>query len=254
VLNRLHQSRKLFDNLICYIWQGRGNNANSYLLPNVLRGDRPHVLIDPGFLVNETGERCFESITAAMRRDGYEAQDVGLIVNTHTHPDHCQATESIVEMSLAKESKGRVSQAITALSREEEEYYRTVGERMFGMFGMKAARLEPFMYLAEGTLDLGSDEKRVSLEVFLTPGHSPGSVSIYWPEKKTLITGDLIFYGGVGRTDFPGGSIITLKQSIDRLSALDVEYLLPGHSTEFGSVIEGKDKVERNFSAVKLLV
>lgn len=254
MLNLPHQSRKLFDNLICYTWQGRGNNANSYLFANVLRGDRPHVIIDPGFVVNELRERCYESITAAIRRDGYMAEDIGLIVNTHTHPDHCQATESIAEASMGKETHGRVSQAIAALSREEEEYYRTVGERMFGMFGMKAAKLEPFIYLTEGALNLGADDKRVSLQVFITPGHSPGSISIYWPDKKVLITGDLVFFGGVGRTDFPGGSITTLKQSIERMSALDVDYLLPGHSTEYGSIVEGKDRVERNFSAVKLLI
>jgi hydroxyacylglutathione hydrolase len=129
-----------------------------------------------------------------------------------------------------------------------------VGERMFGMFGMKAAKLAPVIDLTEGTLNLGTDEKRISLEIFLTPGHSPGSISIYWPDKKVLITGDLIFYGGVGRTDFPGGSITTLKQSIERLSALDVEFLLPGHSTELGSVVEGRDKVERNLSAIRLMI
>jgi len=69
-----------------------------------------------------------------------------------------------------------------------------------------------------------------------------------------LITGDLIFYGGVGRTDFPGGSITTLKQSIERLSALDVEFLLPGHSTELGSIVEGREKVERNLSAIRLMI
>jgi hydroxyacylglutathione hydrolase len=254
MFNMLHQSRKLFDNLICCTWKGRGNNANTYLFANLLRGDRPHVIIDPGFVVNELGERCFESLTAAMRRDEIEVEDIGLIINTHTHPDHCQATEAIVERSLKKDSKGRVSQALTALSREEEEYYRTVGEKMFGMFGMKAAKLQPFIYLTEGTLTLGRDERRLNLQILLTPGHSPGSISIYWPDNKVLLTGDLIFYGGVGRTDFPGGSITTLKRSVEKLSQLEVEYLLPGHSTEYGSIVEGKEKVERNFSAVKLLI
>ena len=254
MFNMLHKSRKLFDSLFCYTWQGRGNNANTYLFVNVLRGDRPHVIIDPGFVSNELGESCFESIASTMRRDGFEVEDIGLIINTHTHPDHCQATEAIVERSLGKESKGRVSQALTALSKEEEEYYRTVGERMFGMFGMKVAKLDPFIYLTEGDLSLGVDDKRVNLQILLTPGHSPGSISIYWPDKKVLLTGDLIFYGGIGRTDFPGGSIATLKQSIEKLSALEVEYLLPGHSTEYGSIVEGKDQVERNFSAVRLLI
>jgi hydroxyacylglutathione hydrolase len=176
-----------------------------------------------------------------------------LIINTHTHPDHCQATEVIVQKSARKGGKGKASQAVVALSREEEEYYRTVGERLFSMFGMEVAKFEPFIYLVEGDLSLGK-EKKIDLQIWHTPGHSPGSISIYWPNNKVLITGDVVFYGGVGRTDFPGGSISVLKQSIEKLSRLEVEYLLPGHSTEYGSIIEGKEKVERNFKAVRFLI
>ena len=73
-------------------------------------------------------------------------------------------------------------------------------------------------------------------------------------DKKVLITGDLVFNGSVGRTDFPGGSITTLKQSIERVSQLDVEYLLPGHSTEMGSIVEGKRRVEQNFRAIRFII
>jgi glyoxylase-like metal-dependent hydrolase (beta-lactamase superfamily II) len=69
-----------------------------------------------------------------------------------------------------------------------------------------------------------------------------------------LITGDVVFYGSIGRTDFPSGSLSQLKQSIDRLSQLDVECLVPGHSTELGSIIKGKQNVERNFQSVKLFI
>jgi len=254
MLGKLHNSRKLFDRLFCYIWQGRGNNGNTYLLANVLRGDRPHVMIDPGFVANEMREPCFDSLEKSMTADGFRIEDIGLIINTHTHPDHCEATETIVEKSTGKPSKGKISQTLVALSREEDDYYRLVGERMFGMFGLKAAKLNPFFYLTDGELSLGRDEERVNFQVFLTPGHSPGSVCLYWAERKVLITGDLLFFGGVGRTDFPGGSLTTLKQSIERISSLDTDYLLPGHSTEYGSLIEGKDKVERNFMALKLII
>ena len=254
MLGRLHQSRMLFERLYCYIWQGRGNNGNTYLLANVLRGERPHVLVDPGFMVNELGEPCFDSLEKAMAGDGFRAEDTGLIINTHTHPDHCQATEAIVQKSARRPSKGKTSQTLVAFSKEEDDYYQLVGERMFGMFGLKAPGLDPFFYLTDGDLSLGRDEERVNLRVFLTPGHSPGSICLYWAERKVLITGDLLFFGGVGRTDFPGGSLTTLKQSIERLSSLDAEYVLPGHSTEYGSLIEGKDKVERNFMAVKLII
>ena len=143
---------------------------------------------------------------------------------------------------------------MVALTKEEDDYYRMAGERMFSMFGMKAARLDPLIYLVEGDLSLGKDDRQMNLKIFQTPGHSPGSICIYWPDKKVLITGDLVFFGGVGRTDFPGGSITTLKQSIEKVSQLDVEYLLPGHSTELGSIVEGKKRVEQNFRAVKFII
>ena len=69
-----------------------------------------------------------------------------------------------------------------------------------------------------------------------TPGHSPGSICYYEPEKKILICGDLIFkgelnynMGSFGRYDFPGSSLRELKDSINRMHNLDVSVLLPGH-------------------------
>jgi glyoxylase-like metal-dependent hydrolase (beta-lactamase superfamily II) len=121
------------------------------------------------------------------------------------------------------------------------------------MFRMKAPQFAPLFFLKEGTLDLGAKNK-TDLQVLHTPGHSPGSVCLYWPDKKLLITGDVVFYGSIGRTDFPSGSLSLLKRSIDKLSQLDVECLVPGHSTEYGSIIKGKLNVERNFQAVKLFL
>jgi len=94
----------------------------------------------------------------------------------------------------------------------------------------------------------------MAVKVFVTPGHSPGSVSLYLEEDKILISGDVVFAGSVGRTDFPGGSTSLLRKSIDRLSQLDVEYLVPGHSTDSEGIVAGKDKVKRNFYAVKMFV
>jgi len=106
---------------------------------------------------------------------------------------------------------------------------------------------EPSFYLTDGELKLG---KHLTLQVINTPGHTPGSISLYWAEKRLVITGDLLFYGGVGRTDF-GGDGGELKQSIERLMELDIEYVLPGHSTEMGSIIQGRDKVQKNFTAIR---
>lgn len=245
----MYQSSKYFqpvqlaEDFYCYIWQGRGNNCNSCLFANVLRGEHPHVIVDPGHITNEMGETCLDYLIKAIEGDGFKVSDIGLIINTHSHPDHCQANESIIEKSGAW----------VTLSAEEDEFRNTLGKKLYSMFRMKAPQFTPLFFLKEGTLDLGAKNK-TALQVFHTPGHSPGSVCLYWPDNKLLITGDVVFYGSIGRTDFPSGSLSLLKRSIDRLSQLDVECLVPGHSTEYGSIIKGKLNVERNFQAVKLFL
>lgn len=64
---------------------------------------------------------------------------------------------------------------------------------------------------SEGTLQIGS----FTLEMFYTPGHSPGSVSYYSAEEGFVISGDTLFEGGIGRTDLVGGSQeVSLNQFI----------------------------------------
>jgi glyoxylase-like metal-dependent hydrolase (beta-lactamase superfamily II) len=98
-------------------------------------------------------------------------------------------------------------------------------------------------YLKEGTLRLGKDV----FEIFMTPGHSPGSLCLYWPERKALFTGDVIFYGGIGRTDFLEGDPEALKRSIEKMSRLETEILLPGH----GEILQGKYPVLQNFEWIR---
>jgi glyoxylase-like metal-dependent hydrolase (beta-lactamase superfamily II) len=107
---------------------------------------------------------------------------------------------------------------------------------------MGNADLEPRLLLQEGDLRLGD----LNFQVLVTPGHSPGSICLYWEDRRALFTGDVVFNQGLGRTDLPGGSGDLLKLSIRRLAALDVEILLPGH----GEVITGKESVEANFRMV----
>jgi len=233
-----HKSVRLLNNLYCYIWSGTGNNCNTCVLTDVLKGDRPHIIIDPGHISNEAGEDCIGSLTKAMITDKVQMKDIGLIINTHSHPDHCQSVEEIVNLSGA---------AVT-MSEEENAFRTTVGEKMYTMFGMKAPKFTPAFFLKEGDAKLGKDD--FNLQAILCPGHSPGSVCLYLPDSKVLITGDVVFYMSVGRTDFPGGSTALLKKSIERLSKLDVEFLVPGHNTEPNGVIRGKDLIKRNFQAV----
>lgn len=69
------------------------------------------------------------------------------------------------------------------------------------------------------------------LEVLHTPGHSPGSLSFYCREDDFILSGDVLFMEGIGRTDLPGGNMDTLLDSIRRqLFNLPGETLVyPGH-------------------------
>jgi glyoxylase-like metal-dependent hydrolase (beta-lactamase superfamily II) len=96
--------------------------------------------------------------------------------------------------------------------------------------------------LKAGEVKLGGE----TFEISIVPGHSPGSIGFYWPAKKVLFPGDVIFQMNVGRSDFQGGDSKFLKQSIRDLSKLDVEYLLPGHM----GMVTGSGNVKKNFEKV----
>src|SRR6266481_4793717 len=71
----------------------------------------------------------------------------------------------------------------------------------------------------------------LSANVLHTPGHSEGSVCLYFPAEKLLIAGDTLFAGSIGRTDLPGGSLEKIMRSLhQRVLALpDETVVIPGH-------------------------
>lgn len=69
--------------------------------------------------------------------------------------------------------------------------------------------------------------------VIHTPGHTPGGVCYHFAEKNLLLSGDTLFAGSVGRTDFPGGSMTRLMASLRDLMTLpDDTRVIPGHGPE----------------------
>lgn len=88
-----------------------------------------------------------------------------------------------------------------------------------------------------------------SFQIHHTPGHSPGSICYYEPNKRILIPGDLVFKGGsFGRYDFPGGSLKTLINSIRYINELDVKFLLPGH---MGISENGNKNIELSYRMIE---
>lgn len=236
---------KLLENLYAYLWPGvsmaemqrYGNNSNSYVIARALAGGR-HVIIDPGQVINEVRQPCLQRLINEMAKDGLRVEDIGLVINTHGHPDHCGASQAIKERSNCQ----------VTISKEEEHVMRMFSRtaQQYGAEGSQQTEID--FYIQEGELKL---DEVITLEILSTPGHSPGHIGIYWPASKVFFGGDLVFYGSTGRVDLPGGSGELLKQSIERVAKLDIEYLLTGHQYGAPGVIQGADEIARNFSLIR---
>jgi len=213
---------KLEKDLHAYLWlDPYENNCNTYLI----RGE-VMVLIDPGH------SRHIPNLFHQLESDGISPEEINLVILTHCHPDHFEGLEAFLNKPVK-----------IAMNQEEEHYLLESGKLLFEMMDQPMPEFRVDFYLKEGDLHLG----KVLFQIYQTPGHSPGSLSIHWPERKALFTGDLVFYGGIGRTDFQGGNSKLIKESIERMSSLDTELLLPGH----GEIVTGKEMVLQNFEYIR---
>ncbi len=152
--------------------------------------------------------------------DFLESQDVKpqAILLTHAHFDHIGGVEVLrkhfdIDVYLHENEADWLEEPhlnrSTAFTRQE----------------VRTAR--PDHFLTPGNMKLSTFE----FEVIHTPGHSPGSVSFIFKEQGFIISGDVLFQQGIGRTDLPGGSMAQLEKTIRQSLYLldDTLIVYPGH-------------------------
>jgi hydroxyacylglutathione hydrolase len=182
---------------------------NSYLVAD--EATHEAVVIDPSF--------DSQLIQTEADRLGYHITAIWL---THAHFDHMAGVADLAYQHSPTLPVG-MHPAELAL------YHNNGGASAFGL--EIPAGPEPTIFFEHGqTISIGNQK----LEVRHTPGHTPGHVVFYSKEAGVVFCGDLIFQGGIGRTDLPGGSFATLSQSIQtQIFTLPPEtQLLSGHGAD----------------------
>lgn len=213
---------KFADDIYVYEWKNYfDNNCNSFYI-----GGNVGALIDPGL------SAYLPNLLEQMEQDGILKNDIRYVINTHSHPDHYEGSIFFNDSDVK-----------IALHEKEIEFMKEGGASIYRLFGMKPPDVTINLVLSAGEILLGGE----TFEIYLVPGHSPGSIGLYWPDREALFSGDVIFYQNVGRSDFAGGSSYYLKQSITELSSLDVEMLFPGHM----NMVAGHERVKQNFQMVQ---
>jgi hydroxyacylglutathione hydrolase len=190
--------------------------VNCYIV--YAEGSNDAIVVDPG----EEAEKIIGLIEDRKVK-------VSRIVCTHAHFDHVGAVTKL------KEKTG----AAVMLHKGDLDIYMRA-DKQGALWGFCTEQPPPpDMFILEG------DEIAVGgfrLKVLHTPGHSPGGICLY--SEGLVFTGDTIFAGSVGRTDFPGGSLTELKKSFARIIALPPETrIFSGH----GPMTTVKNEKEDNF-------
>ena len=211
---------KITDHL--YFYQERGMlDSNTY----VIKGKRS-LIVDAGL------DRSLGTKVKEMEKDGIDPTAIELIINTHLHLDHCCGN-----MAFKEKFGGSIM-----LAPVQKEHYQVSLHEATRFFG-----LEPIDFQEDGALDNPIDLGGLILDVLSTPGHSLESLCFYCGGERFLISGDLLFDHNTGRTDLPGGNVEILKQSIEKVSELDIDFLLPGHM----GIITEQRFVKENFQFVR---
>jgi hydroxyacylglutathione hydrolase len=171
---------------------------------------REAIVVDPGYDI--------PSILAVLAK---HQLTVKKILVTHAHIDHIASAQSLKAITGAPILYNQADLPLVAIM-----------DVQAGWFGLAVPVVEaPDHSPADGEVVSVSG---IEGKVVYTPGHSEGSVCLYIPTENLLIAGDTLFKGGVGRTDFPGGSAAKLMHSIrERLLTLpDKTLVVPGHGAE----------------------
>jgi len=185
-------------------------SENTFIIEN----DSKCIIVDPGcYDVDE-----YETLKRYISEKELSPQS---IINTHCHIDHILGVDQLKDFYNIPFYIGKNELQVLRSAK--------LSAPIFGFNQFRETEHNGFLSEGEEVI-LGNS----SLKVLDVPGHSPGHIALYEEDSKICISGDVLFFNSIGRTDLPGGDYETLINSIrEKLFVLPEEVVVyPGHGPE----------------------
>ncbi len=233
-----------------------GNSVYAYLQPNgtwgwsnagIVTDGEASLLIDTLYDLKLT-----RKMLDIMRKSIPAAAHIDMVVNTHANGDHCWGNELVADAQIiasahtAEEMTTDISPAVFAMLLKRAPELGQLGEFLshaFGSFDFDNITLTPPTKTFEGELTLKVGDKVVHL-IEVGPAHTLGDTLVHIPDDRVVFTADILFIGG--HPIIWAGPISNWLRACDRILAMDVETIVPGHGpiTDKKGVIEVKEYLE----------
>src|SRR5712692_1998264 len=240
-----------------------GNSVYAYLQPDgtwgwsnagIVTDGEASLLIDTLFDLKLTRD-----MLDTMRKSIPAAAHIHMVVNTHANGDHCWGNELVAEAQIissartAEEMTTAISPTMLATLLKRAPELGQLGEFLshaFGPFDFDNITLTLPTKTFEGELILRVGDKEVQL-IEVGPAHTLGDTLVYIPADRLIFTADILFIGG--HPIIWAGPTSNWLRACDRILAMDVETIVPGHGpiTDKKGVTEVKGYFEYIFEEAR---
>ncbi len=233
-----------------------GNSVYAYLQPNgtwgwsnagLITDGAASLLVDTLFDLQLTGE-----MLETMRRSVRAASHIDMVVNTHANGDHCYGNQLVADAQIIASQKtademveGVQAAQMAAMVKQAPALGQTGAFVLhaFGPFNFDNIILTPPSKTFEGQTTVQVGGKTVQL-IEVGPAHTRGDTLAYLPTERVVFTGDILFIGG--HPIMWAGPTSNWLRACDRILAMDVETIVPGHGpiTDKQGVAKVKDYLQ----------
>lgn len=208
------------------------------------------------FVCNPIQENCYvvsDSTGSCVIVDCgafYEEEKAALkkyISNNNLKPEHLIVTHGHIDHNIGNKFVYDTYGLLPEVHEADEDLMNALPQQAKELLSIELQKTLPPVgkYLTEDDVITFGDHR---FKIIATPGHTPGGVFFYCEEEHLAFSGDTLFHNSVGRTDFEGGSMFLLIQSLRRISQLpDETVVLPGHGvdTTIGNELSSNPYIDR---------